>query len=65
MLLLQPLLAELGRRWQDGEGPVAEEHFFACYLRNKVKAQWAADRVADTYRPLLKKVCLNNGVQLK
>jgi len=37
----------------------------ACYLRNKVKAQWAADRVTDTYRPLLKKVCLNNGVQLK
>jgi DNA-binding transcriptional MerR regulator len=38
--LLQPLLAELGRRWQDGEGTVAEEHFFAFYLRNKLGARF-------------------------
>lgn len=38
--LLQPLLAELGRRWQDGEGTVAEEHFFGFYLRNKLGARF-------------------------
>ena len=37
--LLMPLLAELGRRWQREEGGVAEEHFFAVYLRNKLGAR--------------------------
>ena len=34
--LLMPLLAELGRRWERAEGGIAEEHFFAVYLRNKL-----------------------------
>ena len=38
--LLTPLLMELGRRWEDGEGTVAEEHFFGCYLRNKLGARF-------------------------
>jgi len=38
--LLNPLLEELGRRWAKGEGGVAEEHFFAFYLRNKLGARF-------------------------
>jgi len=38
--LLTPLLRRLGRRWEDGEGSVAEEHFFGCYLRNKLGARF-------------------------
>src|SRR5210317_1928382 len=36
--LLTPLLRELGERWYSGRGSVAEEHFFAFYLRNKLGA---------------------------
>ncbi len=38
--LVTPLLKELGRRWVEGEGSVAEEHFFAFYLRNKLGARF-------------------------
>jgi methylmalonyl-CoA mutase cobalamin-binding subunit len=38
--LVTPLLRELGRRWEMGEGSVAEEHFFGCYLRNKLGARF-------------------------
>ena len=38
--LLSPLLVELGLRWESGEGGVAEEHFFAFYLRNKLGARY-------------------------
>ncbi|MEJ2383048.1 MAG: MerR family transcriptional regulator [Xanthomonadales bacterium] len=38
--LLTPLLNELGRRWESGRGGVAEEHFFAFYLRNKLGARY-------------------------
>lgn len=37
--LILPLLAELGRRWSENEGSVAEEHFFSVYLRNKLGAR--------------------------
>lgn len=37
--LLMPLLAELGRRWERAAAGVAEEHFFAVYLRNKLGAR--------------------------
>lgn len=37
----------------------------SCYLRNRKDSQWAYDRVSVNYRPLLKKVCLNNGIQLQ
>jgi len=38
--LLMPLLKELGRRWAEDEGSIAEEHFFAFYLRNKLGARF-------------------------
>jgi len=39
-LLLKPLLVELGLRWESGPEGVAEEHFFAFYLRNKLGARF-------------------------
>jgi len=39
-LLLVPVLAELGERWQKVSGGVAEEHFFAVYLRNAIGARF-------------------------
>jgi DNA-binding transcriptional MerR regulator/methylmalonyl-CoA mutase cobalamin-binding subunit len=38
--LLRPLLIELGLRWETEQGSVAEEHFFAFYLRNKLGARF-------------------------
>lgn len=38
--LLTPLLIELGLRWESNEGSIAEEHFFAFYLRNKLGARY-------------------------
>lgn len=38
--LLMPLLRELGTRWESAVGGVAEEHFFAMYLRNKLGARF-------------------------
>ena len=38
--LLTPLLIELGLRWVANEGSIAEEHFFAFYLRNKIGARY-------------------------
>lgn len=38
--LLRPLLVELGKRWESGYGTVAEEHFFAFYMRNKLGARF-------------------------
>jgi MerR family transcriptional regulator, light-induced transcriptional regulator len=39
--LLTPLLIELGLRWEDeGDSAIAEEHFFAFYLRNKLGARY-------------------------
>jgi DNA-binding transcriptional MerR regulator/methylmalonyl-CoA mutase cobalamin-binding subunit len=37
--VLMPLLAELGERWLTRTGGIAEEHFFAMYLRNKLGAR--------------------------
>lgn len=34
--LLVPLLVHLGERWQDIPGAIAEEHFFAMYMRSKL-----------------------------
>lgn len=55
--LLTPLLQELGRRWEDGEGTVAEEHFFGCYLRNKLGARFH-HRVRANHGPKLLLACL-------
>ena len=38
--LLTPLLIELGLRWASDQGSIAEEHFFAFYLRNKLGARY-------------------------
>jgi methanogenic corrinoid protein MtbC1 len=38
--LLLPVLRELGRRWQTGEGSVAEEHFFSVFVRDKLGARF-------------------------
>jgi DNA-binding transcriptional MerR regulator/methylmalonyl-CoA mutase cobalamin-binding subunit len=38
--LLRPLLIELGQRWVSGHGTIAEEHFFAFYMRNKLGARF-------------------------
>jgi DNA-binding transcriptional MerR regulator len=38
--LLMPLLTELGRRWEEDEGSIAEEHFFGFYIRNKLGARF-------------------------
>jgi len=37
--LLLPLLVHLGERWRDLPGAIAEEHFFAMYLRSKLGAR--------------------------
>lgn len=37
--VLLPLLAEVGERWRALPGGVAEEHFFAMYLRTKLGAR--------------------------
>ncbi|MBX3703001.1 MAG: MerR family transcriptional regulator [Steroidobacteraceae bacterium] len=37
--LLLPLLVRLGERWSDLAGGIAEEHFFAMYLRSKLGAR--------------------------
>lgn len=55
--LLSPLLQELGRRWEDGEGTIAEEHFFGCYLRSKLGARFH-HRVRADHGPKLLLACL-------
>ena len=35
-----PLLRELGERWVQGLGSVAEEHFFSMFLRNELGARF-------------------------
>lgn len=37
--LYMPLLTQLGERWRDLAGAIAEEHFFAMYLRSKLGAR--------------------------
>ena len=55
--LIGPLLVELGRRWEAGLGSVAEEHFFGCYLRNKLGARFH-HRSRNTDGPVLLLACL-------
>jgi len=37
--VVMPLLVRLGARWEKVDGAVAEEHFFATYLRSKLGAR--------------------------
>lgn len=55
--LVVPLLESLGRRWESGEGTVAEEHFFGVYLRNKLGAR-LHHVAADQQRPRLLAACM-------
>lgn len=38
--LIVPLLRELGERWAENRGSIAEEHFFSVFLRNKLGARF-------------------------
>lgn len=51
--LLKPLLIELGLRWENEKDGVAEEHFFAFYLRNKLGARFHHRPRNDSGRRLL------------
>lgn len=55
--LLSPVLRELGERWISGKGSVAEEHFFAFYLRNKLGARFH-HRSQNQTGPKLLMACL-------
>jgi len=55
--LVLPLLKELGVRWAENEGSVAEEHFFGAYLRNKLGARFHHHAGAQN-GPLLVAACL-------
>lgn len=54
--LLLPLLVQLGERWKDLPGAIAEEHFFATYLRSKLGARLQR-RVAYAEGPRLLAAC--------
>jgi DNA-binding transcriptional MerR regulator len=55
--LIMPLLEELGDRWQEETGSVAEEHFFSVYLRNKLGARFHHQNLKNT-GPKLIVACL-------
>ena len=55
--LIEPLLVDLGRRWEVGEGTVGEEHFFGLYLRNKLGARFH-HRSINVRGPRLLMACL-------
>jgi DNA-binding transcriptional MerR regulator/methylmalonyl-CoA mutase cobalamin-binding subunit len=46
-MLLLPMLADLGMRWDKVTGGVAEEHFFSAYLRNKIGARFHHRRARE------------------
>lgn len=55
--LLLPLLRELGSRWENSEGSIAEEHFLAFYVRNKLGARFH-HRAQASKGPRLLLACL-------
>jgi DNA-binding transcriptional MerR regulator len=55
--LLLPLLVTLGTRWESQEGSIAEEHFFAVYMRNKLGARFHHRR-QRTHGPRLLICCM-------
>ncbi|HDP88797.1 MAG TPA: MerR family transcriptional regulator [Thioalkalivibrio sp.] len=55
--LIVPLLRELGERWRDQPGGIAEEHFFGSYMRNKLGAR-LHHLAARNARPRLLAACL-------
>ena len=56
--LVVPLLQELGERWsKQGEGSIAEEHFFSVFMRNKLGARFH-HRNAHNTGPVIIAACL-------
>lgn len=55
--LIMPLLKQLGERWQDRSGAIAEEHFFSVYLRNKLGARFHHQNLKN-FGPKLIVACL-------
>ena len=55
--LINPLLRELGERWRQQPGGIAEEHFFGTYMRNKLGAR-LHHLAARHKRPRLLAACL-------
>ncbi|WP_455223032.1 MerR family transcriptional regulator [Kaarinaea lacus] len=55
--LILPLLRQLGVRWAEKEGSVAEEHFFGAYLRNKLGARFHHQPISQ-HGPVLVAACL-------
>ena len=55
--LILPLLKNLGMRWAENEGSIAEEHFFGAYLRNKLGARFH-HHASPQYGPVLIAACL-------
>ena len=55
--VLLPLLEEVGERWRTLPGGVAEEHFFAMYMRSKLGAR-LQHRMRYAQGPLLVAGCL-------
>jgi DNA-binding transcriptional MerR regulator len=55
--LLNPLLRQLGDRWNNMTGSIAEEHFFGFYLRSKLGAR-LHHRIRHNQGPALLLACL-------
>jgi DNA-binding transcriptional MerR regulator len=55
--LIMPLLEELGNRWKEMTGSIAEEHFFSVYLRNKLGARFHHQNLRNS-GPKLIMACL-------
>lgn len=54
---VMPLLEDFGERWREEKGAIAEEHFFAFFLRNKLGARFHHRRLQN-YGPKLVAACL-------
>lgn len=55
--LVMPMLEELGGRWQEKSGGIAEEHFFGFYMRNKLGARFHHRKV-NSGAPVILMACL-------
>ena len=55
--LLNPLLIQLGERWMEMTGSIAEEHFFGFYLRSKLGAR-LHHSIRNNHGPVLLLACL-------
>jgi len=57
--LLIPVLFTLGKRWENTEGSISEEHFFGAFMRNKLGARFHHRHKKTTGKKLL--VCCLPG----